>query len=36
LHSTPHLQTVWSQRWGVWAEPIMWFFQRVRELTSKS
>lgn len=33
LHSTPYLQTVWPQSWGVWAEPIMWFFHCVREVT---
>lgn len=33
LHSTPYLQTVWPQRWGVWAQPVKWFFERVQQLT---
>ncbi len=35
LHSSKYLQTVWPPRWGVWDNEIRWFFERVKELTSR-
>lgn len=36
LHSTPYLQTMWPPKWGVWKNDTLWFFQKVKELTSLS
>lgn len=35
LHSGTYLQTVWPPKWGVWNNGIRWYFERVKELTSK-